>query len=501
MAGKVWLVGAGPSDRGLLTLKAKEVIEQADVIVYDALVGSEILAMVPQDVECINVGKRASHHIKKQEETNRILLEEALKGKKVVRLKGGDPFLFGRGGEELQLLVENDVPYEIIPGVTSAISVPAYNGIPVTHRDFVSSVHIITGHKKKDEPLDIPFKAFVECKGTLVFLMGVSALSDICQGLREAGMDPMMPAAILQKGTTAEQRRVVATISDLPEKAAEAKIETPAIIVVGRVCSLAEDFGWIEKKELFGCRVVVTRPQDRSSELSSRLRSLGAQVIEIPAIRTRALDDMSRLDAAIADLGNYQWIAFTSPAGVKVFMEELRRCHKDVRSLAGCKVAALGKGTAKELEKYGLFADLMPATYDGQNLGMAIAAEAKAGERVLLPRASKGNPEIVAEIQKNPNVTVDDIAIYDTLFEKPVLLDEKAEFEQHPQTMAVFTSASTVKGFLAATEGLDVMKIRALCIGKQTAAEAEKAGMQVYVSEKATMDAMVELVRKVYAEE
>ena len=237
--GKVWLVGAGPGDIGLFTLKGLKVLEQADVVVYDSLVGQGVLSRIPENARLINVGKRASHHIMRQENINQVLLEEAQRGLRVVRLKGGDPFLFGRGGEELELLRENGIPYEVVPGVTSSIAVPAYNGVPVTHRDFCSSVHIITGHKKAGEEYDIDFRALVDTKGTLVFLMGVSALPDICEGLIGAGMEKDMPAAILQKGTTAGQKRIVATVSTLEEEVKRQGIETPAIIVVGKVCTLA----------------------------------------------------------------------------------------------------------------------------------------------------------------------------------------------------------------------------------------------------------------------
>ena len=230
-AGKVWLVGAGPGDIGLFTLKGAAVLQQADVVVYDSLVGEGVLAKIPEHARLINVGKRANHHTMVQEDINKVLLEEAEKGNKVVRLKGGDPFLFGRGGEELELLSENGIPYEIVPGVTSPISVPAYNGIPVTHRDFCSSLHIITGHKRAGQEYDIDFKALTQTKGTLVFLMGIAALEDICEGLLAGGMDPDMPAAVLQKGTTAGQKRVVATVGTLKEEVDRQGIETPAIML------------------------------------------------------------------------------------------------------------------------------------------------------------------------------------------------------------------------------------------------------------------------------
>ena len=230
--GKVWLVGAGPWDAGLLTLKGKEVLSRAQVVVYDRLVGSGILSMIPENAECIDVGKQAGNHTMPQEEINQVLLREALADRRVVRLKGGDPFLFGRGGEELELLSRHGIPFEIVPGVPSAISVPAYNGIPVTHRDQVSSLHIITGHKKKGEPYDLDFDALVRTKGTLVFLMGSAALPEICKGLLNAGMDPDMPAALLQQGTMAGQKKLLSTVSLLASEAAKSTVATPAIILV-----------------------------------------------------------------------------------------------------------------------------------------------------------------------------------------------------------------------------------------------------------------------------
>ena len=351
--GKVWLVGAGPGDAGLFTIKGMETLQQAEVVVYDSLVGQEILSRIPESARCINVGKRASHHTMPQEQINQVLVEEAKKGHRVVRLKGGDPFLFGRGGEELELLVKEGIPYEVVPGVTSPIAVPAYNGIPVTHRDFTSSVHIITGHKKQGAAYDIDFDALVRTKGTLVFLMGVSALSDICQSLLQAGMDQDMPAAILQKGTTAGQKRIVATVSTLEEEVKKQGIETPAIIVVGKVCALAKEFAWHEKLPLSGYKVMVTRPRDLISSMASRLRLLGAEVLELPAIRTEPLKDQTLLYKALKAVDTYQWIVFTSPTGVRIFFEELLKSATDIRKLAHLKVAAIGKRTKKALEERG----------------------------------------------------------------------------------------------------------------------------------------------------
>ena len=264
MPGKVTLVGAGPGDPGLLTRKGLEALQKAEVVVYDRLVGPAILAMMPETAEQINVGKEASHHLVPQDQINQILLDKALEGKNVVRLKGGDPFLFGRGGEELELLAEHGIPFEEVPGITSAIAAPAYGGIPVTHRDYCSSVHIITGHQRAGKPLTIDFEALVRTKGTLVFLMGVTAMPAIVEGLLSAGMDGETPAAMVESGTTPAQRRCDATLRTLPERAVEMGIHSPAIIIVGKVCALSEKFCWFDKLPLKGQRVLVTRPRERA---------------------------------------------------------------------------------------------------------------------------------------------------------------------------------------------------------------------------------------------
>ncbi len=495
--GKVWLVGAGPGDIGLFTLKGKEVLSRAEVVVYDSLVGDGVLAMIPREARTIDVGKRASHHTMPQEKINQVLLEEAKKGYRVVRLKGGDPFLFGRGGEELELLAEHHIPYEVVPGVTSPMAVPAYNGIPVTHRDFCSSVHIITGHKRAGQEYDIDFKALVDTKGTLVFLMGVTALPDICRSLLEAGMEPDMPAAILQKGTTAGQKRIVATVSTLEEEVKKQGIETPAIIVVGKVCSLAERFEWAENLPLFGKKVLVTRPKGLISRMAAKLRVQGAEVLELPAIETGAVKDDEKIKEAVDRLESYQWIAFTSPTGVNVFFDKIIELGKDLRCLGGIKIAAIGEGTKKALKEHGLFADLIPQIYDGASLGAEMAKVCEPDAKILLPRASIGNHEILEALSARSDLTVDDVPTYDTHYVTWNVLDETAKFEKGEIDCAVFTSASTVKGFVEATKGLDYTKVTAACIGKQTKAAADRYGMKTYMAKKATIDSVVDLVTEI----
>ncbi|OOB78525.1 MAG: uroporphyrinogen-III C-methyltransferase [Epulopiscium sp. Nuni2H_MBin003] len=478
MQGKVYLVGAGPGDIGLLTIKAKELLQTADVIVYDALVGDSILATIDSNKRCINVGKRAAHHIMQQEDTNKLLLDEALKGNKVVRLKGGDPFLFGRGGEELELLVKHKIDFEVVPGVTSAISGPAYNGIPVTHRDYCSSIHIITGHKKQDEPLDMNFEALVKLNGTLIFLMGISSLEQITTGLIKAGMDKDMPAAVLQQATTSHQKKVVATISTLREAVVNQAIRTPAIIVVGKVCKLSNDLDWYSKLPLFGYKVAVSTSTSNVSKTATKLRKLGAEVIELPSITTtiieqnRAFTDALRL--------KMDWIAFTSPQGVESFFYNLEKHQKDIRTFKYVKFAVVGPSTKAALAKRGIIADLMPDIYDGASLAKAL----KEQNNILLFRATKADNEIVDMLS---HTTVYDIPMYDTHFTSfPIIVDDI--------DCIVFTSASSVEGFVNNTKWGTYSEYKCACIGEKTKECADKYGFKTYVAKEATIDELVQLV-------
>lgn len=498
--GKVWLVGAGPGDAGLLTLKGAGVLNAAQVVVYDSLVGDAVLAMIPPQARTINVGKRSGHHTMPQEQINRVLLEEARKGYRVVRLKGGDPFLFGRGGEELELLARHGIPYEIVPGITSAVAVPAYSGIPVTHRDYCSSVHIITGHQKKGEPLNIDFDALIRTKGTLVFLMGISALSSIMRGLLEAGADPSLPCAVLSRGTTAFQSCLTGTVGTMEALAQEKKVATPAIIVVGKVCGLHQEFSWYEKMPLSGCRVIVTRPRGRSGRMSRILRERGAEVLELPSIETVPAKDTSALDSAFSQLDRYHWIAFTSPFGVEVFFNRLFETGRDARTLAHLKFAVIGEGTKKALAGRGIRADLIPEIYDGEHLGDALAGICGSEEQILLPRARIGSDGIKKALEKRPDLTVTDIPVYETRNAPKSVLDEEKLFSPGAVTLAVFTSASTVQGFLEAAGDLDVSRVTAVCIGRQTQEAAGKAGMQTAVAAQATLESLAERVEEVYHE-
>ena len=486
--GSVILVGAGPGDPGLLTQKGRQAIENAQVVVYDRLVSPAILSLIPRDAEKINVGKESSNHLVPQEEINRILLRKAQEDKRVVRLKGGDPFLFGRGGEELELLEAAGIPFQVVPGVTSALSVPAYAGIPVTHRDFCSSVHIITGHARAGAELHIDFEALRRTGGTLVFLMSVSSLPRICRGLLDAGMAPDMPAAVVERGTLPRQRKLISTLEKLPSEAEKAGVKSPAIIVVGKVCALSSRFDWFDGLPMKGKTVVVTRPEDRSGTLTQRLRELGAEVVDYPCIRTVAREENPELEEAIGNLSRYRGLVFTSPAGPEIFFRRLRAAGRDARALSGLTLAAIGPKTAKAMERFGVTADLVPETYDSDHLAKAL--EAVEGP-VLLCRASRGSTAL-PEMLERKGIPFADVPVYDTVYAAPA--PQKVDALLGETLLVTFTSASTVRGFVESLPGRDLKNVIGCCIGKQTEAEAKKYGLATVVSQEATMESLVECI-------
>ena len=486
--GSVILVGAGPGDPGLLTQKGRQAIENAQVVVYDRLVSPAILSLIPRDAEKINVGKESSNHLVPQEEINRILLRKAQEDKRVVRLKGGDPFLFGRGGEELELLEAAGIPFQVVPGVTSALSVPAYAGIPVTHRDFCSSVHIITGHARAGAELHIDFEALRRTGGTLVFLMSVSSLPRICRGLLDAGMAPDMPAAVVERGTLPRQRKLVSTLEKLPSEAEKAGVKSPAIIVVGKVCALSSRFDWFDGLPMKGKTVVVTRPEDRSGTLTQRLRELGAEVVDYPCIRTVAREENPELEEAMENLSRYRCLVFTSPTGPEIFFRRLRAAGRDARALSGLTLAAIGPKTAKAMERFGVTADLVPETYDSDHLAKAL--EAVEGP-VLLCRASRGSTAL-PEMLERKGIPFADVPVYDTVYAAPA--PQKVDALLGETLLVTFTSASTVRGFVESLPGRDLKNVIGCCIGKQTEAEAKKHGLATVVSQEATMESLVECI-------
>jgi uroporphyrinogen III methyltransferase/synthase len=482
--GKVYLLGAGPGDAGLLTVKADRLLREAQVVVYDRLVGRAVLEMLPKEAELIDVGKNAGNHPVAQDEINRLLLRKALEGKRVVRLKGGDGFLFGRGGEELTLLYENGVDFEVVPGVTSAFAAPAYAGIPVTHRDFCSSVHIITGHKRENGALSIDYDALTRLDGTLIFMMSVSSVKEIMEGLLKSGMEGGMPCAAIENGACPNQRKFVGTVSTICELMEQNRVESPAVIVVGRVCALSERFDWFSKLPLFGKKILVTRPKATAGRLLTLLRELGADAMALPSIKTEPLDFQW------PDLERYSLLVFTSAAGVDAFIERLFGAKRDARVLFGKKIAAIGSETAKELLHYGLSADFVPSAFSGGRLAreMVEAGFVSTADRALLLRAKEGSREL-NDVLLEHRIPFDEIAVYRTEAIKNEGIDP-ASFD-----CVTFTSASCVTGFVRSVgEGADFSRVRAVCIGEQTAHEAGKYGMQIQISKEATISSMVELL-------
>lgn len=490
-SGKVVLVGAGPGDAGLLTLRGRAALENADVVLYDRLVGDEVLSMIPARTERIDVGKNSGNHPIPQDKINAILLEKARDGKTVVRLKGGDPYLFGRGAEELESLILEGVDFEVVPGITSALAVPAYAGIPLTHRDFSSSVHIMTGHAKAGAPPDIDYESLVRLRGTFVFVMGLTTLSAICGGLLGAGMDPETPAAIIENGTRPHQRKLVATVSTLAESAPRQGFSPPSLVVVGDVCALSERIDWFSRMPLSGVGVLVTRPKPGCALMSEKLRALGCGVTEYPCIETVPVNVPESL---FENIGRYDWAVFTSAVGVKLFFDGLVACGRDVRALAGVKLAAIGGGTAREMLSCGAIADFVPDEYSGAKLAEGLASRVASGERLLLFRAAAGGDELPQTLLEH-GFAFDDVGAYETLYKNADASGIRSRLESGGFDYVTFTSASTVTGFARSMQGLDLRKVNGVCIGEKTAACAKEYGINTYVSEAATIDSMIGLIR------
>lgn len=496
-SGKVYLVGAGPGSGELLTIKAKRLLSEGDCIVYDRLVGEEVLSMIPSDKERIPVGKDVGKHVTLQEEINRILIRQAKLGKNVIRLKGGDPFVFGRGGEEAEALYRENIPFEVVPGISSSLAVPAYNGISVTHRDYVSSVHIITGHHKTGRVDEIPYEALVKTQGTLVFLMGVAALDKIMNGLLLAGMDTDMPAAVLQQGTTARQKKVLATVGSLAQEAQKHHIQAPSIIIVGKVCTLTDRLTWYERLPLFGEKILITRPENRGFRLQEQLKALGAEVLSVPTIRTTPVRDKAELQTIqteIEHLNQYQVLAFTSPYGVECFFTLLMKYGKDIRAVSHMKFAAIGQGTADTLLHKGIRADYIPEQYDGISLGRLLAETLKDRTKILFARSSIGSPEILQEIDKNPALSYTDLPVYHTGFMTEHAESLRAFMRDNSITRVIFTSSSTVEGFHKLLGAYPYQTVNAVCIGRKTTETAETLGMQTITAKNASIEELIDIL-------
>ncbi len=457
--GKVYLIGAGPGDPGLLTIKAKECIERADVVVYDYLASPFLLNYAGKDAQIIYVGKKGGDHTLSQDKINLLLVDKAKQGFDVARLKGGDPFVFGRGGEEAQMLLDQGVPYEVVPGVTSAIAAPAYAGIPVTHRDHTSFVSFITGHEdptKKDTSMQ--WDVYAKSNATLVFLMGVKNLANIVKNLIKHGKPSDTPIALVRWGTTARQQTVTGTLDTIVEQVQQAKLKSPSIIIIGHVVSLRNELAWFDKRPLFGKRIVVTRARAQASDLVSKLSRLGADCIEIPTIRIAAPEDTAPLKASIENIRNYDWLVFTSVNGVKFFFDTVFDMGKDVRILGHLKFACIGPVTKERLKDYGIISDILPETYRAESVVDAFSSVEIENKKILLPRAKQARTILPEELTKM-GAQVDEVTAYETRLategkEELISLLEKNEIDA-----VTFTSSSTVSNFMSQLESKDAKKL------------------------------------------
>ena len=484
--GYVYLVGAGPGDPGLLTLKGREAIAKADVIVYDRLVHPAILAHASPQAELIYVGKSPERHTLKQEEINELLKDKALEGKVVARVKGGDPFVFGRGGEEAEVLAEHSIPFEVVPGITSAIAVPAYAGIPVTHRDCTSTIGIITGNEDPTkEESSIDWAKLATGLGTLIFLMGMANLPKIVGQLLAHGRDGSTPVALIRWGTRPEQETLTGTLADIVEKARAANFSNPAIIIVGEVVKLREKLMWFEKQPLFGRRVVVTRAREQASALTAALQELGAAVMECPTIEIQSPLDWGPVDAAIHSLEDFQWVIFTSVNGVSSFFRRLWDLGYDVRKFYGVKICAIGPKTREALEKYALRVEYMPEEYVAEAVIEGLKEKVRPGERVLLPRADIAR-KVLAEALAALGAGVTEVTVYRTVKSRRGQEALVAALREKKVDIVTFTSSSTVRNFvelLPAEEREQLLEgVKLVSIGPITTRTAEDLGLKVDVT-------------------
>jgi len=498
---KVYLIGAGPGDPGLLTLKGKRILESADVIVYDYLANDAFLAYAKPGAEIIYVGKKGGDHTLSQDGINRLIVDKAKEGKTVARLKGGDPYMFGRGGEEAEELLDAGVPFEEVPGVTSAVAGPAYAGIPLTHRSYSSSVSFITGHEDPTKPGSVHnWKALADSASTLVFFMGMKNLPEISRKLIEAGMPADTPAALVHWGTTARHRSLVATIATLPQEGPKHGFTNPSLIVVGGVVNLHDRLNWFEQKPLLGKGVVVTRAREQASGLAEALRELGADVVQFPTIEIIPLADYAPVDAAIRDLPGYDWVVFTSVNGVKHFWNRLAACGQDSRALAGRKVAAIGPATADVLRTKGIEPDFIPEKYVAEGVVEGMLARGMGGKRVLLPRAREAREVLPDELRK-AGAVVDVLPVYETVPSTARKDDVLARMQEGRIHCVTFGSSSTVDNFFALVP-VDMVKahpeMKLACIGPVTRKTLEGYGLTCHIQpEDFTIPALVdELVRR-----
>jgi len=487
--GVVYLVGAGPGDPGLMTARALELIASADTIFHDRLIPPGALDGAREDAELVYVGKAPGVPSVPQEEIGTRLIEAARAGKSVVRLKGGDPFVFGRGGEEGEALRAAGIEFEVVPGVTAGVAATAYAGIPVTHRDDASAVAFITGHENPEKgETALDWEALARFPGTLVFYMGVKRLAENAAALIEAGRDPDEQAAAVERGTMDGQRTVVATLGTLAETVEREAIGAPALIVVGPVVARRETLAWLERRPLHGRRVVVTRARAQASGLAATLRGLGAEVVELPAIRIEPRIESDEVRQAVERIGEYALICVTSPNGAHLFFEALHEAGLDARALSNATVAAIGPGTARALAECGIVADVVPERFVAEALVEALAAVEVEGRKVLVARAAEAR-DVLPDALRERGAEVDVVALYETVRDQP----EPAAIEAAQSADYVtFTSSSTVRNLTEALGDRFPGAARVVSIGPVTSEAARAAGLEVHVeAERHDVDGLV----------
>jgi uroporphyrinogen III methyltransferase/synthase len=502
--GRVYLVGAGPGDPGLITAKGLHCIETADVLIYDYLAAKSFLNHARPDCECIYVGKKGGDHTLSQDGINQLIVDKARDGKTVTRLKGGDPFIFGRGGEEAEVLVAAGVPFEVVPGVTSAIAGPAYAGIPLTHRQFTSTVAFVTGHEDPTKDASgIDWAALARGIGTLVFFMGVKNLPHIVERLVDNGRPAQTPVALVRWGTTPRHKTVTGTLENIVARAKAAAIKAPALIVVGEVVTLRDTLQWFEKRPLLGKRIVVTRARAQASDLVQSLSDLGAECIECPTIHVVEPDSWQPLDDAIAGIEEYGWLIFTSVNGVQFFFDRLFGRGLDARALGHLKTAAIGPSTARRLLDFGITTDILPETYRAESVAAAFADVPLQGCRILLPRAKEARAVLPEELRRM-GARVDEIVAYQTLQATDGQSDLLDALRLHDIDMVTFTSSSTVRNFkalLPESEVQDLIRgVAVACIGPITADTAESLGFKPdLVADEFTIEGLTTAISHYYS--
>lgn len=499
MKGLVYLVGAGPGDPELITVKGLRVMEQADVIIYDRLVNSRLLKHARAEAEILYVGKSPQENAFSQEKINRLIAQKAKEGKMVVRLKGGDPFVFGRGGEEAEYLKSEQVPFEIVPGITSAIAAPAYAGIPVTHRDFSSSFAVITGTHKGSAWVD--WRELAKSTETLVFLMGMKNLPFIIDQLIQNGREPTTPIALIQWGTTIEQKVVIGNLGNIEQKVSNSSFQSPVIIIIGQVVQLHEKLRWFEKKPLFGQRILITRGQEQSKELADKIMDLGGEPLELPVIRMVPPRKCQELDQALQRLDEYDWVIFTSVNGVKFFFERLKERKIDIRKMAKAKIAVVGPKTKEVIEEKGIIIDCIPREHVAESLIETLRSMVSSGERVLLPRSDIARNLLPLELKKM-GCHVEAVDAYDT-----IVADEKTDevvkkLQEGLIHVITFTSSSTVRNFRQIISEITdswqdlIVNIKVVCIGPITAQTAQELGFTVdAVANPYTIDGLIKALQ------